>query len=87
MMAGIAVKGYMAIKAGRAKDAIMDQGLWLVLLPSIGLMATGSVLGETFAKIAKYAPWPQPWAWYSPRAGEPRTSWPSCSAACTASTA
>ncbi len=55
LMAGIGVKMYRNIKDGHTVDALMDQGLWLVLLPSLGLMGAGSALGPGVAQGAKYA--------------------------------
>jgi len=54
LMVGIGIKAYMNIKHGRVFDALVDQGLWLVLLPSLALMAGGSALGPAVASIGKY---------------------------------
>ena len=55
LMTGIAVKMYMGIRAGRPVDAVVDQGLWLILLPALGLMAAGGALGSAWATAGRYA--------------------------------
>jgi len=55
LMTGIGVKMHMTIKQGRVIDGVLDQGLWLILLPSLGLMAAGSALGPGVATAGKYA--------------------------------
>ena len=55
LMAGVGVKMYRNIRSGHTADALMDQGLWLLLLPSLALMAGGAALGPGVATAAKYS--------------------------------
>ncbi|HHV78800.1 MAG TPA: V-type ATP synthase subunit I [Firmicutes bacterium] len=51
---GILLKMLSGIKAGAVKDAVLDQGGWLVLIASVALFAVtsavGTVIGTTIAK-------------------------------------
>jgi V/A-type H+-transporting ATPase subunit I len=55
LMTGIGVKAYMAVRQGRVLDAVLDQGLWLILLPSLGLAAAGSIVGDGVAQAGRFA--------------------------------
>ncbi len=54
-MVGIGVKMYMNISEGNTAAALMDQGLWPLLLPSLALMVGGSAFGPSVATAAKYS--------------------------------
>lgn len=56
LLFGIGTKMYRNIRDGEVATALMDQGLWLLLLPSLVLFGAGGALGMPGVSVAaKYA--------------------------------
>lgn len=51
---GMGVQAYMYIRDGHAIDALLDIGLWYVLLIGLVLFGIGGTLGDTAVTIGKY---------------------------------
>jgi len=56
LLCGIGVKMYRNIRDGNTKDALIDQGLWLLLLPGIVVFAVAGAagLGDGVANAGRY---------------------------------
>jgi len=56
LMVGVGVKMYRNIRDGNVADALMDQGLWLLLIPSLVVFAAAGAMGlpPALGRAAQY---------------------------------